>query len=586
MHWMNPQGAWALSALGAILILYILKQRLQPKTVSSTYLWQKALAEMEADRPFQRLRRSLLMLVQLLFALLLALSLMRPMTLGDQTGEMLMVFDLSASMQADGGGGSRLQAAIRDAQRRIDGAPEGTRVSVLTAGADAAQPLARTSDHLLARRVVGSLTAENGSADLDGAMSLALALRRELEETELIVYTDQNVNEPNIVQPYIGDGLENRALLSLNASGAAAVARLANYGKAASVTVECYADGKLCDARPVALLPGATLSVSFDLPDAYAEVEARIVEADALPPDNIRHFAVRERAETTVVLAGRNNIFIEKALSLRPDITLLKTTVEEASLVSGGALTVIDGPLPEALPERGALLLIDPDAFVLDEKGTVSGLSAANGALADEINQYLQLDAVQLARYHPVAEGTPIWYADGDVVLSLLEKDGRRVALLGFDLHESNLPLLKEFPLFIQHLLEVLVPEPLGAGTGDASCGEKLPIAPQTFAREASVVTPSGTRIPIPLTGGTLTDTNEIGVYSLVQVDEAGVSRNLPFALHIPAGESDLREVFTAAPETPASGLGSAYGREWTPLVILLAALLILLEWWVYKRGH
>ena len=191
MHWMNPTGAWAFSALAAILFFYILKQKMEPTPVSSNYLWQKALVSLEADRPFQRLKKSLLLLLQLLVAALLALSLMRPMTLGQETGETVFVFDLSASMQAEFGGKSRLDLAVEDALRRLDGMPDGARVSVLTAGAQASQPLARAADPMAVRRTLSGLTAQNGGADLEGALTLAFALQKELPDVQLVIYSDQ-----------------------------------------------------------------------------------------------------------------------------------------------------------------------------------------------------------------------------------------------------------------------------------------------------------------------------------------------------------------------------------------------------------
>lgn len=587
MHWMNPAGAWALAALAVILCLYILKQKMEPLTISSTHLWQKALSSMEADRPFQKLRRNLLLFLQLLLALLLALSLMRPMTLGGEAGEVVFVFDLSASMQAEDGGGSRLDAAVSDAKRRVDGLPDGAKVSVITAGAQVSQPLARSSDPMAARRALESLTPENGGADLDGALSLAYALRRELEDVDLIVYTDQQLPEGNAaIQPSIGTGLANRAVLSVSATDTAAVARVANHGDDAEVTVECTADGLLVDIRAVSLPAGETVSVHFDLPAPAATVEARIVEEDALAADNRRAWVRRETGGTTVVFAGRDNVFVETALALRPDITVLKTTREEASVVQGGALTVLDGPLPEVLPEQGALLLIDPDARVGEAVETHASLTAASGALADQLNQYLTVEEIQVSRYKPVVSGAPIWMIAGAPVLTLTQEHGRQEAVLGFDLHDSNLPLLKEFPLFMQSLLSHLVPEPLGAGFEDGECGSQVPIQPYSLARSAQVITPSGRGVPIDVTGGTLGDTNEIGVYTLVQTDASGSESALPFTLHIPAGESDVRAVGVSTNETEQTGRGAAYGREWTPWLIGLLLAVALLEWWVYRRGY
>lgn len=584
MFWMNPTGAWALLGLAVILALYILKQRMEPLEVSSTYLWRKAAASLEADRPFQKLRRNLLMFIQLLLALVLALSIMRPMSVGGEAGEVIFVFDLSASMQADGGDGTRLESAIADATRRIDGLPDGARVSVLTAGRQVGQPVARTSDLSTARRAIEGLTPENGMADMDGALSLALALQRELEDVALVVYSDQILPEGQYSQPRVGTGRSNRTILSVMATDTAAVARVVNYGNQADLTVECYADGELVDLRTVSLAPDELVSVQFTLPKPAARVDVRIDEEDALMADNVRTWVSRDSYATTIHLAGRDNIFIEKAIALREDVQLLRTTAEEAATLGGASLTVIDGPI-SALPEQGALLLLNPDRYVEAVLESPATLEAATGPLADQINEYLQVSEIQVAQWTPVDGGTPIWLADGKPILSILEEDGRTIAILGFDLHSSNLPLLKEFPLFIQGLLSYLVPEPLGADFEGAACGSVLQIKPQALAQSASIETPSGRGVFIPTSGGSFADTNDIGVYTLVQTDFDGVRTDMPFALHIPVSESDVRTVAQVQEEAAASGRGTAYGREWTPWLMLALLAITLLEWWVYRRG-
>ena len=584
MHLIHPSSAWALSALGIILCLYFLKQKMEPLTVSSTYLWQKAMASREADRPFQRLRRNLLMFVQLLLALLLALSVMRPMSVGGEAAEVIFLFDVSASMQAENGGLTRLEEAVADATRRIDGFTEGARVSILTAGAFVSQPVVRTADRTQAKRALQAMKAENGSADLDGAMSLATALLRELTDAQLIIYTDQALPEGDYLNPPVGPGVSNRAVLSLHASDSAAVARVANYGPQTEITLECFADGLLCDIRMVSLRRDEIASVAFVLPKPAQEVAVTIVERDALSIDNVRTWVKQESSATTVVLAGRDNIFLEKALKLRGDIAVLKTTAEDASLVNVGALTVLDGPAI-SLPPKGALFLIDSDGMTGEMQTEPVTLQASVGDLADRLNEYLQVDTIQVARWKPVIGGVPIWEANGLPVLSIVEDEGRKVAALGFDLHASNLPLLKEFPIFIQHLLEYLAPEPL-IGFSDGECGVTIPIVPQSFTEDARVVSPSGKETPIPASGGTFADTNEIGVYSFVQTLDDGQELKTPFTMHVPITESNLQEVPARQNGERQSGGGVAFGREWTPLLIFLSVMVMLLEWWVYRRAY
>ena len=95
--------ALALLALALpIIALYLLRPRRPAAPVSSLLLWQAALTDVEANAPWQRLRRNWLLLLQLAILALLALASARPVFSagGATTGNLIVVLDGSASMRA------------------------------------------------------------------------------------------------------------------------------------------------------------------------------------------------------------------------------------------------------------------------------------------------------------------------------------------------------------------------------------------------------------------------------------------------------------------------------------------------------
>src|SRR3990172_4940731 len=78
MNFLNPWGLLGLSALAPIILLYFIKLRREQRVVPSTLLWKKVIEDLHVNAPFQRLRYSLLLLLQLLLASLLGFTLARP----------------------------------------------------------------------------------------------------------------------------------------------------------------------------------------------------------------------------------------------------------------------------------------------------------------------------------------------------------------------------------------------------------------------------------------------------------------------------------------------------------------------------
>src|SRR5256885_8820889 len=112
MNWfptfLNPWFAAAAAAIAvpALLVLYFLKLRRREMEVSSTLLWKKAVQDLQVNAPFQKLRRNLLLVLQMLLLLLLCLALSRPvMNYTPGAGKTTVILiDKSASMAATGSG--------------------------------------------------------------------------------------------------------------------------------------------------------------------------------------------------------------------------------------------------------------------------------------------------------------------------------------------------------------------------------------------------------------------------------------------------------------------------------------------------
>src|SRR2546430_13134107 len=109
-------------AIPSLLVLYFLKLRRREMPIASTLLWKKAIQDLQVNAPFQKLRRNLLLILQLLLLAALCLALSRPVanyTLGAGKTSVILI-DRSASMSArDVDGHTRLEEAKKRAKEII-----------------------------------------------------------------------------------------------------------------------------------------------------------------------------------------------------------------------------------------------------------------------------------------------------------------------------------------------------------------------------------------------------------------------------------------------------------------------------------
>ncbi|MBN2445180.1 MAG: BatA and WFA domain-containing protein, partial [Phycisphaerae bacterium] len=119
MTFLSPWVAAGIAAVvvPALVLLYFLKLRRREEPISSTFLWKRAVQDLQVNAPFQRLRRNLLLLLQLLVLAGAILALARPMietTVPDEASLILLI-DHSASMNTREEDCTRLELAKEQA---------------------------------------------------------------------------------------------------------------------------------------------------------------------------------------------------------------------------------------------------------------------------------------------------------------------------------------------------------------------------------------------------------------------------------------------------------------------------------------
>jgi Ca-activated chloride channel family protein len=221
-----PLGLLGLALLAPLIAMYLLKRRRDEVAVSSVYLWERVVQDMEANAPWQKLRRNLLLLLQLLFLLAAIFGLARPflLTAGASGQSLIVVLDTSVSMGAnDTEEGTRLDTARAETLRLMDGLPDGGRITVIRAGNGAELIAANSTDRLAVQTDLDALTASARDSDLTQALTLAAAAAERTPDSEVVILSDGRVQLPPTLaldRPVryipIGTSGENQAISTLS----------------------------------------------------------------------------------------------------------------------------------------------------------------------------------------------------------------------------------------------------------------------------------------------------------------------------------------------------------------------------------
>ncbi|HKP51753.1 MAG TPA: VWA domain-containing protein [Chloroflexia bacterium] len=613
--------ALALLALAVpIVIFYMLRLRREDLHVPSSLLWQRALQDRTANAPWQRLRRNLLLLLQLLLLLLLVLSLARPFvyTEGVATGNVVVVLDASASMRAtdEEGGASRFDRAKREAGTLIDGLSGERKMAIVWAGPQALIASPATSNKGQLRAALDALSASNGRADMVTALTLASASALQMGDSTVALISDGSLPTGDGELPRVtgralyinvGESARNVAITALSLrdtqAGPELFASVANPGlEAVDAILSIKVDGTLRDSRQVQIAANDEEVVTLqEMPLDTQLVEASLAvgdeEADMLSTDN-QGWALRPRPPASdVLLVSAGNGFLEKSLNLLPNMKLFKVAPSQYVPSASYGLTVLDAYIPAQLPPGNLLILSPPDSPLVPVSGTIQYPAIGQVEVNDPLMRFVDLSGTHIAAAQRIV--TPPWArvlvraTTGEPLILAGETGGRRVAVMAFDLHQSDLPLQVAFPILTANLVEWLRPSVSVGAQQSLGAGDPVSISPLPEAQEIIVTAPGGKATVLRPSGSdsmSFAGTDELGVYTVQQrADGKALGEAERFAVNLfSRDESDIAPrpdlAFAGTEAAPAQSEATRPLEIW-PWVLLASLGLLSVEWWFYNRA-
>jgi hypothetical protein len=549
-----PLALIGLLSVPLIVAFYMLRLRRPERPVSSTFLWQQLVRDVEANAPWQKLRRSLLLLLQLLLAVLLAFVVARPFT--EQTAglarDLVLVVDASASMAATDVFPDRLTAAKRLAIEQMAQLPADGRVSVVAAGETARVVANEATDRGRITQAIESIEQSTSASDLTDALKLAGSLAERARGAEVLVVTDDAGTTVPVVAlevpvrvMTVGRERDNQAIAALavrsDPSGLKRTlfASVANYSASRVMrTLQILADGTPVTARDLPLEPLSRADIVIDeLPAGTRIVEARITPAggsdvtdgstgpqDFLAVDDAAWAIVPPDRLRRVLLVGPGNVYIQNAFSLLPNVELYGATAAEYPNTTGKDLfdlIVFDGYLPPEIPRAPILAIAPPQTSALGVvNGTLDQFGMGQLPADDPILRGVDLTRLHIARTQHM--DLPDWAravipgSPGPLLYAGL-REGVPTAVMAFDLRQSDLALQVAWPIMVSNLAgELLGLSGQALDPLSPSSPVDIPISPD--AEGVRVTLPDGTVeiIPPAATGAstvTFVSTRQLGVY-------------------------------------------------------------------------
>lgn len=607
-----------------IILLYMLRLRRREMLVSSTMLWQKLMRDREANAPWQRLRRNLLLLLQLLILAALVIALARPFLPVSSvvSGSVVILLDGSASMLAADVEPDRFTIAKEQVNDLINDLGGGNQMTLILVGQTPQVLASATSDRNALREALEGAAAGPAAADWAAAFALATGAAQGFREARIAIVSDGGL--PSDLPPLpaesvyipIGTSFENLAISALATrstdSGPQLFASISNYGRLdQQVLFSLSLDGTLFDSRRLTVPAGDHSNLTWDLPPDTAVIQAQLSdnENDNLALDDSAWAVHEGGVSNRVLLVTEGNRFLETVFSVLPGMEVFRTTPDAALPAAEEDqfdLYIFDSVALPDPPPAADLLIINPQpAAAESEEGTGAPADAAFAVtgvfsntsitrLADSpLLQFVDWSNVHVRRSQSVSApwAQPLVSSEGGPLLLTGERGGHRIAIITFRLQDSDLPLQIAFPVLMANITGWLNPgRAFDAPTG-LTPGTPVNITPGAGTTHVLVEKPDETvwLAEVGEEAVIFAETHQPGLYQVSLRDSNGDQPAGSFAINLfSTAESTIGPapaIILGQTAVETADEGDVGQRELWPWLAALAFIVLLVEWWVYHRG-
>lgn len=581
MQLTTPLALLAGLIIPMIIILYMLKKRTQPQTVSSIILWQRLDRVQRPALRLSKLWRSLLLLLQILVALLLVLALAGPvvdLAMGSETSSVIII-DTSISMAVREEGGIRLDKAVEHVRNRIRSKGSGDRIALITMGAEARVVSGFSADSAALLASLAGVDINSPRANPDAALALAANMAAAEEGVRITLYSAgcfgslARLPEGDFEFFALGsEEVENLLVESIVPDENRLYVTIFNNGTiTAKGPVEIRnSQGTLIGRRDVELEPmSRQVLVWRNLPNSPWFVAAVASKGDQLDLDNYHYSLGATQGRNKLLLVSEGNLFLERALLLYPGVSVSRVIPKSyaPALAESYELFVFDGFLPQELPEAPILVFDPPHPNPHFHTGETTKIVQYT-PLSHQYLDHVDLSEVSIGFGKTIVGGSGLLESEQGLLATATERRGQPLVVFGFAVQAGDLPLRPAFPILLRNILDDF--------TGGNQPSLQLTYGQKVPAGEISIFAEGSSR-PLPPGHGL-----GMGMYTLLfgKAEEL-IAVNPPITIDSVAARSDLE-----APGGQIQGRSGIKGASLLRPLLLTALVLMGLEWWLDNYGN
>lgn len=596
MGFTNLWPLFLLLTIPPVIMLYILKRKYKEEVISSSLLWKEVYKNTRANTPWEKFKKNIMLLLQIIIILSVILALMSPfINIGGKTYKnVIIVVDNTASMNTMYDDKlSRLEKGKLLAKEYLNSTREGTKAYIISYDGNSNLLLNGESNKFNSESIINNISKSYNTGDISDVLSFVKAIGDGIgEEYEALIFTDKqtSISDINGKLVYLGNSGLNASIDNISHKVVdgkiKVIANVTNNGdKEYEGDFSLYNGDKLLEVNKINLGVSESKTLSFEL-DSLSDdyLKGELSRKDILMEDNTYYHVINENKVKKVLLVTDENVFLEKAFGIIENTEVYKTN-DPNNITENDEydLYVFDNKMPEVIPNGGNILFINPSSnefFNVLNGGEMGQAKAIKGA----VSSYLENTQFTLSEYKIIETpyyGTNILTIDDNSIGFKGEVNDRKIAALSFDLHSTDFALKKEFPILIYELGEELISTGM-VYKNNFTSGEKIVVKSSDFESEINVTYPNG-EIKELKSGDELKGNLELGIYKINQNDnKESFSVNFPSLSESNTSIEEIGENNNIV--DGKSNLKSGFNM--TRVFILLAILVVAFEWIFYKKGN